>query len=304
MAVSFSGSVKAEICRAFPQKRCCAIAECFGIFLYGNSFGAGGIRIVTESKELAARLPKLLNKAFSFGFDQVPDIDAPGKLTFQISDCGKIATIMNAYGFGEYGALNLHVNLSVLEDECCKAAFLRGAFLAGGSVTDPAKDYHLELSTTHSSVSRETFALLQDTLGIAPKITGRAGGHILYLKQSDLISDILTYLGAHVAAMSIMETKLEKELNNKVNRRCNCDEANTSKVVEASQKQLAAIRVLRERGIADKLPQKLQQALELREANPESTLTELAAMTEPPISKPAMSHRLNKLIELAKEETP
>lgn len=304
MAVSFSGSVKAEICRAFPQKRCCAIAECFGIFLYGNSFGAGGIRIVTESKELAARLPKLLNKAFSFGFDQVPDIDAPGKLTFQISDCGKIATIMNAYGFGENGALNLHVNLSVLEDECCKAAFLRGAFLAGGSVTDPAKDYHLELSTTHSSVSRETFALLQDTLGIAPKITGRAGCHILYLKQSDTICDMLTYLGAHVAAMSIMETKLEKELNNKVNRRCNCDEANTSKVVEASQKQLAAIRVLRERGIADKLPQKLQQALELREANPESTLTELAAMTEPPISKPAMSHRLNKLIELAKEETP
>ena len=303
MAISFSANVKAEICRAFPQKRCCALAECFGILLYCNSFGSDGIRIVTESREFAMRLPKLFSKAFSFGFDQIPDADASGKQTFLISDPQKLAAIMNAYGFGE-SALALHVNLSVLEEECCKSAFIRGAFLAGGSVTDPAKGYHLELSTTHASVSRETFALLQDVLGIDPKITGRSGCHILYLKQSDLIADFLTYLGAHVSAMGIMEAKLEKELNNKVNRRCNCDEANTSKVVEASQKQLAAIRVLRERGIADKLPQKLQQALILRESNPESTLTELACMTEPPISKPAMSHRLNKLIELAKEETP
>lgn len=304
MAVSFSGSVKAEICRAFPQKRCCALAEFFGVLLYCNSFSASGIRIVTESKEFAARLPKLLNKAFSFGFDLLPDPDAPGKLTFQITDPAKIADIMNGYGFGDGGAVALHVNLPVLEDECCKTSFLRGAFLAGGSVTDPAKGYHLELNTTHGSVSRETFTLIQDTLNISPKITGRSGGHILYLKQSDLISDFLTYLGAHIAAMGIIEAKLEKELNNKVNRRCNCDEGNTSKVVEASQKQLAAIRVLRERGVADKLPQKLQQALILRESNPESTLTELASMIEPPISKPAMSHRLNKLVELAKEETP
>ena len=101
--------------------------------------------------------------------------------------------------------------------------------------------------------------------------------------------------------MGIMEARLEKELNNKVNRRCNCDDANTSKVVEAAQEQLAAIRGLRERGILEKLPTKLQQAAKAREENPEGSLTELAGMMDPPITKPAMNHRLKKLIEMSKE---
>ena len=127
---------------------------------------------------------------------------------------------------------------------------------------------------------------------------------MLYFKQSDLISDFLTFLGAPVAAMGIIEAKLEKELNNKVNRRCNCDEANTSKMVEAAQEQLSAIRLLRSQGTLEKLPQKLLQAAQARESNPEASLTELAAMMEPPISKPAMNHRLKKLIQLATEATP
>ena len=112
---------------------------------------------------------------------------------------------------------------------------------------------------------------------------------------------MLTFLGAPVAAMGIMEARLEKELNNKVNRRCNCDDANTSKVVEAAQEQLSAIRILRERGVIENLPAKLQQAAIAREENPESSLTELAALMEPPITKPAMNHRLKKLVELARE---
>jgi DNA-binding protein WhiA len=101
--------------------------------------------------------------------------------------------------------------------------------------------------------------------------------------------------------MGIMEARLEKELNNKVNRRCNCDDANTSKVVEAAQEQLSAIRVLRDRGVVAKLPAKLQQAIEAREQNPEASLTELASLMQPAISKPAMNHRLKKIVELAKE---
>ena len=124
---------------------------------------------------------------------------------------------------------------------------------------------------------------------------------MLYFKQSDLISDCLTYLGAHVAAMGIMEAKLEKELNNNVNRRCNCDDANISKVVEAAQEQLNAIRVLQQRSMYDHLPAKIKQAADAREKNPEASLSELAAMMIPPISKPAMNHRLKKLVQLAQE---
>ena len=101
--------------------------------------------------------------------------------------------------------------------------------------------------------------------------------------------------------MGIIETKLEKELNNKVNRRCNCDEANTSKVVEAAQEQISSIRILKKRGVLERLPQKLQQAALVRLENPEASLTELASMMEPPISKPAMNHRMQRLVQIAKE---
>ena len=301
MAISFSSTTKAEICRVVPARSCCALAECFGILLYCNSFGADGIRIITESREFAQRLPKLFKKAFNLEFDFFPSLAAPGKLVFQIMDEDKIWSIMDHFGFDPADTLSLHLNLPLVESDCCKASFLRGAFLAGGSVTDPAKGYHLEITTTHQSVARETYALVEEALQFYPKNAGRNGAQVLYIKQSDKISDFLTYIGAPVSGMGITEAKLEKELNNKVNRRCNCDEANTSKVVEAAQEQLTAIRILRERGLVEKLPQKLLHALTARENNPESNLTELASMMEPPITKPAMNHRLKKLVEMAKE---
>lgn len=302
MAQSFSAAAKTEICRCAPAKNCCAIAQCYGVLLFCNNFGADGVRIITESREFALALPKLLRKAFDIQFDVLPEQDCTGKMIFQITDPKKIAQIMDVYGYAPSNTLALHLNLPLVEDNCCKAAFLRGAFLAGGSVTDPEKGYHLELTTTHKSVARETYTLMHEAMGFYPKTAARGGGQVLYLKQSELISDFLTFLGAPVAAMGIMEARLEKELNNKVNRRCNCDDANTSKVVEAAQEQLVAIRILRERGAMDKLPLKLQQAAIAREENPESSLTELAALMEPPISKPAMNHRLKKLVAMVQEE--
>ena len=302
MQISFSSGVKAEICRNLPNKRCCALSMCFGILLFCNSFQASCIRIITESKEFAQALPKLFRKAFSVDFDLMPSADG-SKMNFQITDPEKISLIMSAYGFDPQDTLSLHINLPVVEDECCKVAFLKGAFLAGGSVTDPAKGYHMELATTHHSVAREAYSLIEEVLSVTTKSASRGGAQILYLKQSDLIADYLTCLGAPVSAMAIMEAKLEKELNNKVNRRCNCDEANTSKVVAAAQEQLAAIRTLRQAGLIEHLPAKLLQAAVAREENPELSLTELAAMMEPPITKPAMNHRLKKLVAMAQEAT-
>ena len=302
MAISFSAAAKAEACRIFPHKHCCALAECYGILLFCNSFTADCIRIITESREFAYILPKLFLKAFDMEFDSYPSLASPGKLVFQITDPDKIQSIMEDFGFSPEMMLALHLNLPVVEEDCCRAAFLRGAFLAGGSVTDPEKGYHLEITTTHQTVARQTYALMHEVLGFAPKTATRGGGQVLYIKQNEQISDCLTYLGAAVAAMGIMEAKLEKELNNKVNRRCNCDDANTSKVVEAAQEQLVALRSLRERGLFDKLPGKLKEAAIARETHPESSLTELAGMMDPPISKPAMNHRLKKLMEMAKED--
>ena len=300
--ISFSGNAKAEICRNIPSKRCCMLAACFGVLLFCNSFSADGIRIITESREFAQMLPKLFKKAFNLAFDIQPEEESTGKLNFQITDPVKIHTIMTAFGFDPADTLSVHINLPVVEEDCCKASFLKGAFLAGGSVTDPEKGYHLELTTTHHSVAREGYVLMHEVMGFYPKSAKRGGGQVLYLKQSDLISDCLIYLGAPIAAMGIIETRMEKDLNNKVNRRCNCDDANTSKVVEAAQEQLAALRILKTKGVYEHLPAKLMQAAKAREENPEASLTELAAMMDPPITKPAMNHRLKKLMEMAQEK--
>lgn len=301
MALSFSASAKEEVCRGIPHSRCCALAQCFGILLFCNSFTIDGIRIITESREFAYILPKLFKKAFDVEFDSFPSMAAPGKLIFQITDPEKIDDIMSAFGFSSQDTLSLHINLPVVEDECCRNAFFRGAFLAGGSVTAPEKGYHLEFATTHFSVSRECNVLMQEVMGFYFKMAERSGGQVLYLKQSDQIADFLTYLGAPVASMGILEARLEKELNNKVNRRCNCDDANTSKVVEAAQEQLVAIRKLEEAGLLENLPAKLKQAAVARENNPSASLSELAAMMDPAITKPAMNNRMKKLVQLAKE---
>lgn len=299
---SFSASAKAEICRAFPQSGCCALAECFGILLFCNCFRNDAVKIITESPEFAALLPKLFKKAFGFGFDTQAGEGKGGKLMFQIQSPDKLCAIMNAFGFDTRQTFSLHVNLPVVENDCCKAAFLRGAFLSGGSVTDPVKGYHLELATTHHSVAKESYLIIQETLGFLPKLASRSGGQVVYLKHSEQIADFLTFLGASVASMGIIEARLEHELNNQVNRRCNCDDANITKVVEASQEHLNAIRILRERGQFDTLPEKLKQAALVREDNPEASLSELAGLIEPKISKPAMNHRLKRLVELAMEE--
>ena len=301
MALSFSAAAKTEVCRSFPGKYCCALAQCFGILLFCNSFTAEGIKIITESREFAYILPKLFKKAFDVEFDSFPSLASPGKLVFLISEPEKIQGIMESFGFSPQDTVSLHINLALMEEDCCKSAFLRGAFLAGGSVTDPEKGYHLEFTTTHYSVSRECNVLMQEVLGFYPKTAARGGGQVLYMKQSDQIADFLTYLGAPVASMGILEARLEKELNNKVNRRCNCDDANTSKVVEAAQEQLTAIRALREHGLFENLPAKLKQAAVARENNPAASLSELASLMEPAITKPAMNNRMKKLVQLAKE---
>ena len=297
--MSFSSDTKAELCRAPISRRCCAQAEAYGVMLYCNTFRPDQLRIVTENAEFSARLPKLFKRAFGLEFDQLP-VETGGKRIFQITDPAKLGTIFDTFGISNEGGVALHVNYGVLEEDCCRVSFLRGVFLAGGSATDPAKRYHLELATPHRMVSRETDALLLD-LGFRAKSAERNGSCILYFKQSEGIEDFLTFLGAPVCAMAVMEAKMEKELVNGVNRRVNCETANLSKAVNAAGDQIDAIRLLERRGILETLPEKLRTTAQLRIDNPGASLAELAEMSDPPVSKSAINHRMRKLVELAKE---
>ena len=292
--MSFSSETKEELCRAGLNRSCCALAEAYGVLLYCHTFDRREIRIITAGDAFAARLPRLFRKAFSVSFDQLPPEGAEGKRTFLINDPGKLLTVLSA--FGQESSLSRHINFGILESDCCRAAFLRGAFLAGGSVTDPDKRYHLEFFTGHAAVAREMYALMLE-MGLSPRDTLRGSGAITYFKQSEAIEDVLTTMGAPLASMTVMQAKMQKDMRNAVNRRVNCDSANADKIVAASREQLDAIRVLEQEFGLTSLPDVLQETAMLRIANPEASLAELAKLADPPVSKSCMSHRMRKLLE-------
>lgn len=299
--MSFSSDAKAELCAQRPDRKCCAVAESYGVLLYCNTFSAREIRIITASRDFAARLPRLFKRAFSLSFDVLPPENAGGKSSFQITSPEKIRHIFDTYGAEVDSTLSHHVNFGVLEEDCCRASFIRGAFLAGGSVTDPEKRYHLELATPHHSVSRETYSVLLD-MGFSPREAERGGNSLLYFKQADAIADFFTTIGASNTALGIMTAKVEKDMRNTITRRVNCDSANADKVVNAAQEQLEAIRyIVKEYGI-DALPEPLKDAALLRIANPEASLADLAKLSYPPVTKSCISHRLKKIMSLASKE--
>ena len=266
--------------------------------LFSKSFSYKEIVFQSKSKPTAELFCSLLKElcSISSSIKESPS----GKLyTVAIKRPSGASKIM-AYLGHEKNETSLRINFSNFDCDDCQSAFLRGAFLSGGSVTDPAKRYHLELTTSHYKVSRETCALLLDA-GFSPKETARGGNSILYFKQSDMIEDFLTAIGAPVCAMGVMEAKVEKDLRNGVNRRVNCETANLTKVVDASMEQVAAIKKLQKQGRLKELPPKLRETAKLRLENPEATLQELAAMQTPPVSKSAMNHRMRKLVALADE---
>ena len=298
--MSFSYDTKNELCRLPVQRLCCARAEAYGILLYCSTFHPGEVRVVTENPNFAARLPRLFHRAFGLRFDRQPEPEQQeGKRVFQLTDGKKLDHIINLLGYDPRQNPVLHINFGMLEEECCRSAFLRGVFFAGGSITDPAKRYHLELTTSHMQVSRELDVLLREC-GYPPKSVSRNGSFVTYFKQSDQIEDFLTLIGAPVAAMNVMTAKMEKDLRNSVNRRLNCDSASLDKAVGAAQEQLEAIRKLEAAGLLEKQPEKLRQTASLRAANPELTLSELAEEFDPPVTKSCLNHRLRKLVELAK----
>lgn len=295
--MSFSSDAKAELCKLGLGQPDTASAEAYGVLLYANTFSAREIRVITASPEFARRLPKLWKKAFGFGFDAAGEPASGSKAVLSIRDPEKIAAVFARYGYDPDALLAHHVNLGVLEEEGSKAAFLRGAFLAGGSVTDPAKRCHLELVTDHRNVAGETFSLLLEMGFTNPKETVRAGHYMLYFKQAEAIEDFFTTIGAPGAAMGIMSAKIEKDMRNAVNRKVNCDSANADKIVLAAQAQLEKIREI---GL-DNLPPDLRDAALLRVANPEASLADLAMLSDPPVSKSTMNYRFRKLMNFVVE---
>ncbi|MBR4085766.1 MAG: DNA-binding protein WhiA [Lachnospiraceae bacterium] len=283
--MSFSYEVKEELAKHLGAARHCQMAELAAMLhfcgQYGrDSEGAFTIGFQVENPIVVKKCFTLLKKTFSIDTDATIDEAKMNEL------------------YRKFGDLQEPADELLLKSTCCRRAFIRGAFLAIGSVSAPEKGYHLEFVTANEKKAKQLQGVIQ-SFDIDAKIVLRKKYHVLYMKESEAIVDLLNVMEAHIALMKLENLRILKELRNTVNRRVNCETANINKTLDSSRKQQEDIRLLQEKYGLENLPKGLQQIARMRLEEPEASLKELGEMLEPPIGKSGVNHRLRKLSEMA-----
>ena len=297
--MSFTIDVKNELCNEFPTSRCCVRAHLAGIagFCGASVFenGKNIFRMRTESKIVAERIVELCCELF----DTEPEILKTGRI-YSIDINENLDRFLTELGFLKDGITRFLADPFVVHDDCCKASFVSGAFLGGGYVKTPKNGYHFEIKTHYRGLSRDLAEIMTD-IGFEPKMVTRKTEFVLYIKQSDIICDILGLFGATESMFELCNVKIFNDMKNKVTRRANCDIANINKSVAAAAEQLAAINKIKAKKGLGALPDVLEEMAKLRLNNPDANLKELGELVNPPISKSGVNHRLKKIIKIAEE---
>lgn len=294
---SFSALVKEELRKSENQSPNCDMAELSGMILFGGTISDREIRFVTESEDVATRFDALCGTA---GVKVTKVNSDTARCVCMIEGAGDIEFILSTLQFKDKksGLILYRIPPELAEDEPCARAFVKGAFMGGGTVIDPNKNYNLEIVTHHAGLSRELFALLKNW-GFELKTVTRKSRYVLYTKKSDTISDMLSYMGAFRAQMELINIKIEKEIRNDFNRSANSEAANLDKVIEASVKQIQAIELIEKKIGLDELPDELRELALLRLKNRSESLSALGMMLSPPLGKSGVNRRFQKIISIA-----
>ncbi len=285
--MSFSSDVKEELAGVIPQARHCRIAELSAIMHLAGQIGVseGDVTIGFNAFGEA-----LIKKGFTLL-----------EITFNIGKSLKSSDPEFDSLIRCLGDLNGPVDELILKNTCCKRAFLRGAFLASGSVSDPDKGYHLEFVCADSSKADQIVKLCGD-FEINARKTLRRDETIVYVKEGEMIGELLSVMGAQNSYMDFENRRIYKDVSNTVNRRVNCETSNIRKTVTAASRQLDDIRFLEEHGFLDDLPEPLREAAYGRLEHPDATLAELGALMDPPVGKSGINHRLLRLSDIARQK--
>ena len=308
--MSFSFNVKKELTCVPLGARHCMIAELAAMIImageikYENS--AFLIKFQTENAAIARKYFTITKKAFNINTEIVLKTGKKlhKKQTYMLvtKDSEEARRILVATTLlkqvEEHFILRDHVDLSIIQSTCCKRAYLRGAFLGAGSVSDPEKGYHLEFvnpTERHAIFLKDMMVSLE----MEPKVVARKGNYILYLKEGTQIVDLLNIMGAHIALMELENVRIVKEVRNNVNRIVNCETANLKKTVSAAVRQMQDIEYVQNTIGISALPENLQQVAIYRLEYPSSSLKELGELLNPPVGKSGVNHRLKKISEIA-----
>ncbi len=305
--MSFSSKVKNELCR-IESKACCHTAELAGIIAFSGTFlikeGKYILKINTENASVARRIFNLVKWIFNIHTTVKISKNRSSKkhmhsYSLIIDDEQIIKKVVNTLKLNLEGILknsgtHVGINTLVTKRKCCKKAMIRGAFLGGGSISDPEKTYHFEFATNNQGL-RDDFCKLLHDLNFVPGKVIRKHNYVIYFKGSEAIVDLLNIMGAHKSLLEFENIRIIKEMRNNVNRVVNCETANLGKTVNASVRQIQNIEFIKERIGLDKLPSVLQEIAEIRLEFKEATLKELGEILSPTVGKSGVNHRLRKL---------
>lgn len=289
--MSFSGKIKEELAQHYAKARHCNLAELSALVHMSGSFEKDGygrciLKLHTENDGVARKCFTLLGKTFNISTDiAIRRNTAKGSCSYYIRAKGEEL---------------LAVENVIVQAVCCKRAYIRGAFIASGSMSDPDKSYHFEI-VCGTLKQAEYLKNMINSFEMDAKIVKRKKSYVVYLKEGSQIVDVLNIMEAHVALLELENVRIMKEMRNTVNRKVNCETANINKTVSASVRQMEDIIYIRDNIGFDKLPDGLKDVALTRLTYPDATLKELGGLLENPIGKSGVNHRLRKLSEIAEK---
>lgn len=300
--MSFSNDVKNELSRLETNEVCCDKAELLGVLRMSGAIVIRGMNIgihfSTENAALARRVLQILKNNYQVQTEVVITrsrrLKKNNRYQVRVLPAPQVNIAMT-----ELQLLSMESDLKnpLLTKQCCKRAFLRGAFLGGGSISRPSSDYHLEMVTGNEDFARSIIKVMH-TFSMKARLTDRKNDYIVYLKDGESITNFLRVIGAHNSMMEFEGVRVLKEMRNNVNRRVNCETANLGKVVKAAVRQVNCIKFIDEHMGLSELPEALQETAKLRLKYPEASLNELVEYSGG-IGKSGINHRLKKLQEMA-----
>jgi DNA-binding protein WhiA len=311
--MSFSANVKGEICRNTDLSKEEAIAILASIMKVSGtiSFGSNrslSFRVITENPAIARLIFKVLKDYFNIHtrlmVKKSNSLKKNNIYIVMITEEMGVRTLLKQTGVlkaeEDFIGLDYGIRKEIVSDEACKRAYIKGAFLGGGSISNPEKTYHLEF-VTHDLEYAEDLSRLINTFGLASKVIQRKNSFIVYLKEGEQIIDLLNIIGAHHSLLELENIRIMKEMRNNVNRLVNCETANLSKTVNAAVRQVESIKLIQMEIGLGRLPKNLRDIAELRVNYPDESLKELGEMLDPPVGKSGVNHRLRRIEKIADE---
>ena len=309
--MSFSGMVKEELSRQIGTARHCRIAELAALIGFCGRlehFPQGEkLKLQTENETVARKCFTLLQKTFNIEKEisvrENSHLKRVKVYVLEISDPEEIREILQATKLiadSKFCDTLILQDMLVVQQSCCKRAYIRGAFLASGSISDPEKGYHFEIVYPDERKAQQLQTIIR-SFSVDAKIVQRKKSYVVYVKEGAQIVDMLAVMEANVALMDLENIRILKEMRNSVNRKVNCETANINKTVNAAVKQMEDIKLIQQVMGFEQLSDGLAQIAELRMQYPEATLKELGLMLSPQVGKSGVNHRLRKLSALADE---